>query len=240
MDDLLKSRDLQETKLNSILEKLSSLESSQGKTAADVNALKDSYSALDAQMSEVNNELALKATREELASIHKKMEDLENRSKRNNIVLWGLKESVEAAHNSFESFLKVEFFEKHMQLQNIEVMRAHRTNVSQRGTAENPSPARPIHIYLLRYSDKVQILKVAATALKDNLFLDNQIFISDDVSKNARKERAELRKSHLKGIRERDDVEFAFIPWSVPAQILFKEKNCSKLKSFKLPDEQSD
>ena len=28
-------------------------------------------------MNEVNNELALKATREELASIHKKMEDLE-------------------------------------------------------------------------------------------------------------------------------------------------------------------
>ena len=41
MDDLLKSRDLQETKLNSILEKLSSLESSQEKTAADFNALKD-------------------------------------------------------------------------------------------------------------------------------------------------------------------------------------------------------
>ena len=202
MDDLLKSRDLQETKLNSILEKLSSLESSQEKMAADVNALKDSYSALDAQMSEVNNELALKATREELASIHKKMEDLENRSKRNNIVLWGLKEGVEVAHNSFESFLKVEFFEKHMQLQNIEVMRAHRTNVSQRATAENPSPARPIHIYLLRYSDKVQILKVAASALKDNLFLDSQIFISDDVSKNVRKERAELRKSHLKGLEK--------------------------------------
>ena len=134
-------------------------------------------------MSEVNNKLALKATREELASIHKKMEDLENRSKRNNIVLWGLKEGVETAHNSFESFLKVEFFEKHMQLQNIEVMRAHRTNVSQRATAENPSPTRLIHIYLLRYSDKVQILKVAASALKDNLFLDSQMFISDDASK---------------------------------------------------------
>ena len=43
MDDLLRSRDLQEAKLNSILEKLSSLESSQKKkTATDVDALKDS------------------------------------------------------------------------------------------------------------------------------------------------------------------------------------------------------
>ena len=66
MDDSLRSRDFQETKLNSILEKLSSLESpQQKKTAADVNALKDSYSLLDEQMSEVNNELTLKARREE-------------------------------------------------------------------------------------------------------------------------------------------------------------------------------
>ena len=96
------------------------------------------------------------------------------------------------------------------------------------------SMVRPIHIYLLRHSDKVQILKDAANALKDNPFLDSQIFISDDVSKNIRKDRAKLRKDHLKGIKERSDVEFAFIPWSVPAQILFKERNCSKLKSLKL------
>ena len=63
------------------------------------------------------------------------------------------------------------------------------------------------------------------------------MFISDDVSKNVRKDRAKLRKFHLSGIKEREDVEFAFIPWSVPAQILFKERDCSKLKSFKLPDE---
>lgn len=237
MDDLLKSRDLQETKLNSILEKLSNLESSQRKTAADVDALKDSYRSLDAQMIDVDNELTRKASREELASVYKKMEDLQNRSKRNNIVIWGLKEGAEAAHNSLEDFLRVEFFERHMQLQNIEVMRAHRTNVNQRATEANTSTVRPIHIYLLRYSDKVQILKVAANALKDNPFLDSQIFISDDVSKNVRKDRAKLRKDYLKGIKERSDVEFAFIPWSVPAQILFKDRNCSKLKSFKLPDE---
>ena len=237
MDDLLKSRDLQETKLNSILEKLSSLESSQKKTAADVDALKDSYRSIDVRMIDMDNELSLKASREELASAYKKMEDLENRSKRNNIVIWGLKEGAEATHNSLEDFLRVEFFEKHMQLQNIEVMRAHRTNVNQRATEANTSTVRPIHIYLLRFSDKVQILKVAANALKDNPFLDCQIFISDDVSKNVRKNRAKLRKDYLKGIEERSDVEFAFIPWSVPAQILFKDRNCSKLKSFKLPDE---
>ena len=123
-----------------------------------------------------------------------------------------------------------------MQLENIEVMRAHRTNVNQRATEANTPTVRPIHIHLLRYSDKVQILKVAASVLEDNPILDSQIFITDDVSKNVRKDRAKLRKDYLKGIKKRSDVEFAFIPWSVPAQILFKDRNCSKLKSLKLPE----
>ena len=186
-------------------------------------------------MIDIDNELSLKASREELASAYKEMEDLENTSKRNNIVIWGHKEGAEAAHNSLEYFLRVEFFEKHMQPQNIEVMRAHRTNVNQRATEANTSTVRPIHIYLLRYSDKVQILN--ANALKDNPFLDSQISSSDNVSKNVRKDRAKLRKDYLKGIKERSDVEFVFIPLSVPAQILFKDRKCSKLKSFKLPDE---
>ena len=38
-------------------------------------------------MIEVDNELTLKASREELVSVYKKMDDLENRSKRNNIHL---------------------------------------------------------------------------------------------------------------------------------------------------------
>jgi len=125
MDDLLKSRDLQKTKLNSILEKLSSLESSQPKNAANAVAPKDSYRSLVVQMIEVDNALTRKASHEELASVHKKMDDLENRLKRNNIVIWGLKEGVEAAYNSLEDFLRVEFFEKQMQLHSIEVMRAH-------------------------------------------------------------------------------------------------------------------
>ena len=93
-------------------------------------------------------------------------------------------------------------------------MRAHRTNVNQRATEANNSTVRPIHtcIYLLRYSDKVQILKAAASALKDNPFLDSQIFISDDVSKNVRTDREKLRKDYLKGIKERSDVEFALLP----------------------------
>ena len=55
-------------------------------------------------MIDAGNELSLKASRDELVSVYKKMEDLENRSKRNNIITWGLKEGVEeqTAHNFLE------------------------------------------------------------------------------------------------------------------------------------------
>ncbi|KAJ7388325.1 hypothetical protein OS493_038464 [Desmophyllum pertusum] len=146
--------DQQERKLNSILQKLESLESSQKQTAQDVKDLKDGYGYLEKQVDEVKSDIAEKASRAEIATLERKIDDLENRSKRNNVVLWGLREDAENGHNSLEAFLSHNFFENHMGLQNIEVMRAHRTNVTQRpSTANGPTP-RPIHVYLLRYTDK--------------------------------------------------------------------------------------
>lgn len=60
-------------------------------------------------------------------------------------------------------------------------------------------------------------------------------FTSDDVSKVVRKDRAKLRRDSLNEIKAREGVDFAFIPWSVPVQILYKENTATKLKLFKLP-----
>lgn len=123
-----------------------------------------------------------------------------------------------------------------MGIEDIEVMRAHRTNIKERAaTAAKP---RPIHVYLLRYMDKVKILKAAAKALKDKVFFESQIYISDDVSKSVRNDRAKLRKDYLNEIKEKEDVEFAFIPWSVPAQTFYKKVSTTKLLSFKLPTDE--
>lgn len=235
MDDLLQAKDEQERKLNSILMKLESLETSQKQTAKDVNELKEGYNYLEEQVNEVKRDAAAKATRVEMAMLEKRIDDLENRSKRNNVVIWGLRENVEKEYDSLEAFLSQQLFNNHMGLQNIEVMRAHRTNAKQRASTDNELKPRPIHVYLLRYTDKSKILKAAANALKENAFHDCQIFISDDVSKVVRKNRAKLRKDHLNEIKAREGVEFAFIPWSIPAQILYKENTSTKLKSFKLP-----
>ena len=100
MDDLLKAKADQEVKLNSILQKLANLEVSQKKTADDVKDLKQSYGYLEEQVTEVKSDIAEKASRMELAKLEKKIDDLENRSKRNNIVIWGLREDAEKEQDS--------------------------------------------------------------------------------------------------------------------------------------------
>ena len=172
----------------------------------------------------------------ELAKLEKKIDDLENRSKRNNIVIWDLREDAEKEQDSPEPFLAHDFFGNHMGIKGIEAMRAHRMNVKEQAVA-TPKP-RPIHVYLLRYTDKVKILKAAAKALKEKAFFESQLYISDDVSKSVRNDRAKLRKDYLKEIKEKEDVEFAFIPWSVPAQILYKKVSTTKLSTFKLPTDE--
>ena len=177
MDDLLAAKDKQELKLNAILWKLESLEKSQKKTAQDVSNLKYRYKLLD---HEIKSALAEKVSHKEIDTLNKKFDDLENRSKRNNVDIWGLKEGAEKDCSSIEEFLKEELFSKYMGLENIEVMRAHRMKINQAAANTNTPQPRPMHIYLLRYPDKQRILKAAKNTLKDKPFCDSQIFISDD------------------------------------------------------------
>ena len=82
--------------------------------------------------------------------MRKKIDDLENLSKWNNIVIWGLREDAQKEYDSLELFLAHNFLVNHMEIEGIEVMRAHRTNVKERRAAAAAKPG-PIHVYLLRY-----------------------------------------------------------------------------------------
>jgi len=91
-------------------------------------------------------------------------------------------------------------------------------------------------MYLLRYTDKVNLLKLAASKLKDNKYKESMIFISDDVLKSVCDDRSKLRKNfYLQEIKARPEVHFAFIPWSIPARILYKKEGTDSFKLFNLP-----
>ena len=80
----------------------------------------------------------------------------------------------------------------------------------------------------------------AASKLRENPFHEANLYISDDVSKSVREQRKKLKERHLNEIRSREDVQLAYIPWSVPARIIFKLNGESKLKSFYLQAENAN
>jgi len=63
---------------------------------------------------------------------------------------------------------------------------------------------------------------MAPSKLKNHYFKDLPVFISDDVSKLVRKDRGILGRIFLADIKAKPNVIFAFIPWSIPPQILCK------------------
>ena len=96
----------------------------------------------------------------------------------------------------------------------LEIMRAHHTPLKKRRNADENGtpPPRPVHVYLLRYTDKQYILRNAASKLKDNPFQDANLYTSDDVSKSVRDDRKKLKERHLEDFRQREDVEFVYVP----------------------------
>lgn len=116
-------------------------------------------------MTEIKSALADEANCKEIDALNKKLDDSENRSMRNNIVIWGLKEGAKKDCSSVE-FFKEELFSKHM-----EIMRAHRTQINQAAASASAPQPGPIHVYLLRYPDKGRTLKATTNTLKDNPFL---------------------------------------------------------------------
>ena len=82
----------------------------------------------------------------------KKIDDLENRSKRNNIVIWNVPKDAEKQFPSCEALVKSILSDFMGLNEDVEVMRAHRTTVQNR--REGVKRARPIHMALLRFTDK--------------------------------------------------------------------------------------
>lgn len=123
--------------------------------------MKNSFKEVDIEIQECNSRLLLKADGTEVEVLREKMDDLENRSKRNNV--------VEKEFASMEDFIEVELLQCHMKLEKkIKVMQAHRSSFRPNSSEYKTPKPRPIHVYLLRYADKVNLFKVAASNLKDN------------------------------------------------------------------------
>ena len=109
MDALLEAK-------NDMLTKLNKLEEIQHGIVKDVDELKQSLRDSQQKIEE-------KADRIETAVLMRRIEDWENRSKCNNIVIWGVAEGSEGAYTSVEELISVAVFQGLMNLEReVEVM----------------------------------------------------------------------------------------------------------------------
>ena len=116
LDDILAKMDVLITAKNEMLSKLK-LEMAQSTIIKDVEDLTNSFKETDIEIQECNSRLSLKADRTEVEVLREKMDDLENRSKRNNVVFWGVLEGSENDFASMENFIEVELLQRHMKLE---------------------------------------------------------------------------------------------------------------------------
>ena len=171
----------------------------------------------------INNRAGANNT--DISKLDDRIDDLENRSSRNNIVIHGVPEKSEG-NRTCEDIVS-DFITSDMKLEGgseIEVERAHHTPGRWPSSPSNSQRSRPqpIHCMLRRYTDRQLIIKNPAGCLKNNPFKQSKIFISDDVTAKTRGARNRLRQDHLPGIWSDHRVSFAYIPMSLPPIISYK------------------
>lgn len=143
----------------------------------DVNQLKTEVETIKA---ELNHSRSFNASTLELVEV---VDDLNNRSRRNNLIIKGLSEVEEESQIQLESRVK-KFF---LDVLGVEVgifERIHRL-----GYKNRPGYMRPVIIKLLDYRDKVAILK-NAPKLKNHG--PDKIWIDEDFSPRTRLARSKL------------------------------------------------
>ena len=120
--------------------------------------MKTSLGFVSNEVDDLKLSLEDKAHKSSVDKLAKKLDDLENRSKRNNVVFWNIPEGTED-ESTCEELIR-DILVNHMNLeQDIAIMRAHRTTIKNRQSRRNGEQlSRPIHAALLRYPYKQFIL----------------------------------------------------------------------------------
>ena len=226
-------------KLDRILLQNSELQLKASSLTNEVNDIKISLDFMSKTVedlqTQVNGKADVSVVKELSKDVYDKLDDLENRSKRNNLVFWNVLEKLENQIGC--SQLIENLLAKHMKIDHLEevvIERAHRSGKTKKiqDGSENPGP---IHVKFMNWSDKEFILHRAPSALKDNPLNPSgaKIIVTDDVSKKVRDDRKLLRSHHLPDILERPDVKVAFIPYVIPSRIKYKQGD--SWKYFYLP-----
>lgn len=136
----------------------------------------------------------MKKLKREKEEMLEKIDDLENRSRRNNLVFHGVPESPgEKCQETVE--LLLDFAGISSDKSSIE--RCHRTPSGSASTGSSKDKPRNIHVAFTSYVAKEKVRKACISKLKVNTFKGVKIYVSEDFSKRVIQKRKN-KLDHLK------------------------------------------
>lgn len=146
----------------------------------------------------VHCEESCKSTMTQVEFLALKVDDLENRSRRNNLIIYGLSESSDEDVRTLEAKVRDDIFKKILGIEIDSIERVHRIGRKQ------SQRTRPVIIRLFNFAEKTKILS-SCFKLKNT-----QISISEDFSKKVRDTRAKLWRSAVSDKAKGAKVSLAF------------------------------
>ena len=210
--------------LEQINERLMKIESETSTFKEKIAQLEKGLNFITGDVNEMKKVTEQKADKVKFEALENEVEELRNRSRRNNLVFYNVPEKAEG--QDCAGFIQ-DFILSHMGLEtlcgHVEIERAHRTPTKSSRDPSSKQRPRPIHVSFLRYVDKMKVLYNAAARLKNNPLGGNLIGISEDFAKKTQEQRKALVpfKKHLqKKLSSECKVFIAY-----PASLKFVDEN---------------
>ena len=167
------------------------------------------YEGLQLEVNNLKDEV--KDLKEKLKYCDIKIDDLENRSRRNNLIIFNLPEGTEG-HDCAKfvtSLLQTE-----CNINATAIQRAHRTGKISNSRSVAQSKPRPVHVGFSHFVEKEQCRKALLELFKRKKFNDSRLYVSNDYSLKVQR----LRKEKLPELRRlRAEGKEAFMVY--PAEI---------------------
>lgn len=199
------------TSLSSLTIQMGTLKEDVGLIRQNIQKIKERTTAVETRVSEVEDQLASTQTdtrrhTQQISSLMAKVDDLENRSRRNNVRMVGIPERVEGANSTeyFENWLR-NTFGKDILSPLFAVERAHRVPMR---PLPPGAPPRSVLVKVLHYRDRDIILR-KAREMSDIRMNGSKIAFYPDFSADLQKRRAQFQdvKRRLRAV----DLSYAML-----------------------------
>ena len=218
-----------QTDLKEVKEEFATLKTKVNNLETGQKDLENAISYWDEEYVEIKRDLASKAEKNEVDELKNKIEELENATRKTNILMLNLPEEKERQHGGCMGLARYVFTEI-MELEGgaeMSLTKAHHIGRKQ------DRVKRPLLVSFATVGDRNTILRSAPRKLKGKDMEGRKIIITDDVCPKTQERRRRLLPKLLE-LKTSKNV--AFIPWDVSPCIKYKETEEGQWKFIREAD----